>query len=192
MGQISLRLVVCRSAAMACPRDHTALPPEASQPDDGSEGSIGRPSRERERKCYSHSRNSSCSSPSAQERCQESGTQQHHVSSHESVPFRLIWTKEKTAASSSQDASTVHNWHIVLDELAVLRCDVAALQANKKSTSLREVNFQASSSRATQLSVSHATFSCFGSSSSEDGEIREVTTRGSVLLQNAKDLGPPD
>ena len=157
---------------MACPRDYTALPPEASQPDDGSEGSISRPLQEHERKCYSHSG-------------------RHHVSSHESVPFRPIHTQEKTA-SSSQDASTVPNWHVVLDELAVLRGDVATLHANKKSTSLREVNFQASSSGATQLSASHAIFSGFGSSSSEDGEIREVPSRGSVLLQNAKDLGPPD
>ncbi|MPC83062.1 hypothetical protein E2C01_077752 [Portunus trituberculatus] len=81
------------------------------------------------------------------------------------------------------------SWRVVLDELVVLSAEVAKLSANTQPSLAQEVNFQASTSTRHH---SPANFSGFVDDSSEEGGIMEVTHRGIVLLQNAKNLGLPD
>lgn len=81
---------------------------------------------------------------------------------------------------------------MVLDKLAVLKGEVAKLSANTQIFYQPEVNFQASTFGAPQHTASPTTFSGLMDSSCEDGELKEVTPRGSVLLQSAKALGSPD
>lgn len=93
--------------------------------------------------------------------------------------------------SPSREGLTVPPWQVVLDELARLKGDVAKLTAAGTSPRLQQVNFQASTS-GTQAPVSPDSFSGFVDSSSEDGEVKELPSGSSVLLQAAKAFGPLD
>lgn len=77
---------------------------------------------------------------------------------------------------------------LVLDELAVLKGEMAKLKANPQAT-VGDGTVQAAA--ASRL-PSPANFSGFGAESQEEGEIIDTTPRGSVLRKNAIELGPPD
>lgn len=165
---------------MSGSRDRTALPPEASRYGTGRR-STSRSSREWERRCFYPGRSSSSTSPTRQG-SQHQSRRRRHVPTNVNKPS---WphAHARPKASSTQDTVPEPSWHMVLGELAVLKGEVARLNANTQHVSQPEVNVQASTSGVTQHTASPATFSGFVDSSSEDGEIRAGTPRGSVLLQ---------
>ncbi|MPC69549.1 hypothetical protein E2C01_063777 [Portunus trituberculatus] len=138
--------------------------------------SVSRLSREGVKRRHSRERSSSSSASPVGQRSRCSGRRRRSPTHlHAQSP-----TGHGTASGPSL--------RFVLDELAVLRGEIAKLSANPPKSE-EEVNFQAT---ASTRQPSPANFSGFVAESSEEGEITETTPRGSVLLQNAKDLGPPD
>ncbi|MPD04021.1 hypothetical protein E2C01_099689 [Portunus trituberculatus] len=97
------------------------------------------------------------------------------------------------AQTSPVHEENVPSWQMVMKELVHLKGYMAKLSANKShDPQTHQVNYQASTS-GLQEAASPATFSGFvASTDEEDGEIREVPHRGSVLLQAAKILEPTD
>ncbi len=117
--------------------------------------------------------------------------QEHVPPHHVNKPAGSAQNLPLHQASASAPTAPEPSWRLVLDELAVLKGEVAKLRANTHThpPPLPEDHLPGTS--GTHHTVSPP-FSGFNDSSSEDGEIREVSQRGSVLQQAAKALGPPD
>ena len=86
-----------------------------------------------------------------------------------------------------QAPATDPSLRLVLEELAVLRGEIAQIRANPP-VSAGEMPVPAETATHPP---SPATFSGFVAEDQEEGEIPASSPRGSVLRQNAKDLGPP-
>lgn len=134
---------------------------------------------------------SSASTPRHRIRSASQRSQSSHYKSPSS-PVVPVPSQPPTNTHGAAQDQEPPNWRIVLDELAMLRSEVAKVQAATYTTSTaaqQQVNFQAGPSG---IAASPATYSGFNDSSGEDGEIKELPNPGSVLLQNAKELGPPE
>ena len=160
---------------MSCSGDSNAPPTMASCSASAGK-SVSRSSRQGEERRYSRDRSSSSSASPVGRGSRRSG---HRRGS----PTRSH-ARSPTAHGTAPDPSL----RFVLDELAVLRGEIAKLSANQPK-SAEEVHLQATASTS---QPSPANFSGFVAESNEEGEITDTTPRGSVLRQNAKDLGPPD
>ena len=188
--------LLCSRSVMSRPGECTALPSEVSQPDDNGRCS-GRSSRDRE--WLSARSESLCSggsaSPSPQRSYDHRRTRRSLSPagpSHLTVPLQVHANAHGPYTRANVPEPS---WRLVLDELTALRGEVEKLKAVPPTSSQPEVYAQPGPSHApgvAQQAASPANFSGFGDSGSEDGELREVTPRKSVLLQGVKDLGPPE
>lgn len=138
--------------------------------------SLRRSSRPREERGFSRDRSSSSSA---------SPVRRGHP-----LPGRRVRPPPHSPAGSTpvHGSAPDPSLRFVLDELAVLRSEIAKLSSNTPSAAA-EVPLPTADA---PCPPSPATFSGFVAEAPEEGEITDVTPRGSVLRQNAKDLGPPD